>query len=551
MATPRLSGGLVSAIRILAESPLRGLVWRSMGQSYGLFGLNDLPEEAHGVPSLEERAVAGAPPRSGPDEEGEAAAPRKGTARALRLAYQRQGTTPVAVLEALRARVERAEFGKAGRSPFIALAWARAHALAEASAARWRAGRPLGPLDGVPVPVKDEHDMVGLPTMGGTRWRTQLAGQDSLVVQRLEAAGALVYGKTHTTEWGMSPLGFNPCQPMPRNVYSRDHAPGGSSTGSAVAVALGMAPVAVGSDGGGSIRIPAAMNGLFGLKPNFVRVPRAGDIFADGTVSHIGPIGRSVEDLVDLLGVIAGPDPRDPLSAYPGAAPVASWRAALGRGVQGVRIGVDEAEWADAAPEVARVADEALRGLEREGARRVSVKIPYAKEAPAAGVLVIANETMGGLLRCLPHLPEMGEDLRIILALLRGCATEHYFAARSVRAGLRRNLAAVMAGVDLLALPTTAALPPAWPFEEDQTAIVDEVANQQAVRFSFLANLTGLPAGTAPAGMVDGLPVGLQLVGDAHDEASVIAGLAAVERLGIGRVPDPDGFVPLESVARG
>jgi flagellin len=138
-----------------------------------------------------------------------------------------------------------------------------------------------------------------------------------------------------------------------------------------------------------------------------------------------------------------------------------------------------------------------------------------------------------------------------VLALLRGCATEHYFAARSVRAGLRRNLAAVMAGVDLLALPTTAALPPVWPFEEDQTAIVDEVANQQAVRFSFLANLTGLPAGTAPAGMVDGLPVGLQLVGDAHDEASVIAGLAAVERLGIGRVPDPDGFVPLESVARG
>jgi Asp-tRNA(Asn)/Glu-tRNA(Gln) amidotransferase A subunit family amidase len=550
MGTPRLKGATASALRLLSQGPLRGAIWALMAKSYGITAMSELPPEARRDFDPEERPLQGAPPRrfgTGglPVPDG-----RVGTARRLGAAYAAGATDPVAVLEKIEARVAAGDFGAAHRSPFVALAWERAREAAKASRARHQGGQARGPLDGVPIPVKDEHEMVGLPTLGGTVYRRRLATGDSRCVERLEAAGALVYAKTHTTEWGMSPVGFNAVHSMPRNVYSADHAPGGSSTGAAVAVGLGLAPLAVGSDGGGSIRIPAALNGLFGIKPTFVRVPRTRDIFAGGTVSHIGPLARCTADLVELLVATGiGADPEDPYSAWAQDSlhAAADWRAALSRGVKGCRIGVDAREWRDAHPALAALGQEALKALEREGARLVDVTIPFAAHAPGAGVMVLAGETMGGLLDDqLRSGAEMGEDLQIILNLLRQSDLRLYFAARNTRAALRRFAATALAGVDLLALPTVAAPTPAWPLKDDRVTVIDEDATKALCRYAFFGNLTGLPCGTAPVGLHAGLPVGLQLVGDAWDEASVLAGLAHIERLGLSDLPAPPAFRALE-----
>jgi aspartyl-tRNA(Asn)/glutamyl-tRNA(Gln) amidotransferase subunit A len=462
-----------------------------------------------------------------------------GSARALRAAYQSGQTDPVAVLAALMARIEAGDFGPSTHSPFVALSPERAQQAALASRSRYRDGGVLGPLDGIPVPVKDEHHLAGLPTRGGSAYLEHTVDEDSFCVRSLLAAGAVIPGKTHTTEWGMNPWGMNPHFDMPRNTWSSAHGAGGSSTGSGVAVGLGLAPVAIGSDGGGSIRIPSALNGIYGLKPSFIRIGRTGDIFASGSMSHIGPLGRSTEDLVDLMCAVgATPDPADPVSGYApsGLAVAETWRAALGRGIRGCRIGVLDSEWAEASPEVAAAGEAALVALEAEGAVRVPIHIPLAGLAHPIGVMNIATETMGALTDdLLNHAAQMGDDLRLLLNIFERVTARDYLIATRTRAGLRRQVAAAIAGVDLLALPTTLTTAPAYPLSETGRAVSDDTATRNMCRFSFLANTTGLPAGTIPVGLDgQGLPIGLQLIGDAWDEASVIAAMAHCERAGIG-----------------
>lgn len=548
MAPPRLKGGTVTAVRTLADV-FPGLVWKVMGADYGMSQMLGLPPSARGSIGVEPRPVQGRPPRRFGTGGLPTPASDRPTVAKLRAAYAEGAANPTAVLAGLRAVVEAGEFGDCVHSPFVALDWAGAEAAAAQSSKRWAAGKALGPLDGIPVPVKDEHDLAGLVTRGGTAYRNNPADTDSFVVQRLRQAGALVYGKTHTTEWGMSPVGFNPHFDMPRNPYSREHAPGGSSTGSAAAVSLGLAPVAVGSDGGGSIRIPSALQGLFGLKPSFVRAGRSGDIFADGSMSHIGPIGQSVADLVDWMDVVCGaPDPNDPLSQYAGDLPeaAAGWRASLGRGVKGARIGIVRRDWEDADPKVAQACEAALRSLEAEGAVLQDVVVPHSEHAGATGVLVIAGETMGGLIDDFAaHGPTMGEDLRIILRLLGQARASEVMAARCTRSQLRQNLAALYQEHDLLALPSTATTAPPWPLADGRTVIADSGANIHMCRYAWLGNLSGLPAGSVPVGAIEGLPVGLQLMGDAWDEASVLAAMAHCERLGMTALPAPAGRLDL------
>ena len=538
MATPRLSGISLSLLRCITELGWGAdLVLAQMGRDHGLQILRDLPESARPSADVEPRPLAGAPPRSWQDAGLPAPDPAAGSARAMREAYQARRTDPVEVLERLAARLEARDFGPSTFSPFVSLCLDRARRAAEASRGRYQAGGVLGPLDGIPVPVKDEHHLSGLPTRGGASYLNQPVDCDSFLVRSLDAAGALIPGKTHTTEWGMNPWGMNPHFDMPRNTWSEERGAGGSSTGSAVAVGLGMA-VAIGSDGGGSIRIPSALNGIYGLKPSFIRIGRTGDIFASGSMSHIGPLGRSTEDLVDLMTAVgAAPDPDDPVSTYAptGTAVAQSWRAALGRGVRGCRVGVVDSEWAEASPAVAAAGEAALQALEAEGAIRVSVDLPMAGAAHGIGVMNIATETMGALTDdFLEHASEMGDDLRLLLNLFERVRARDYLLATRARAGLRREVARAISGVDLLALPTTVTTAPSYPLAQTGRAISDDGATRAMCRFAFLGNVTGLPAGTVPVGRDgDGLPIGLQLVGDAWDEASVFAVMAHCERTGI------------------
>jgi aspartyl-tRNA(Asn)/glutamyl-tRNA(Gln) amidotransferase subunit A len=528
------------------------IILSMLGREHGLYSLRDLPVSARPSADVHARPIAGAPPRQWEDARLVLPEPAPGSARALRMAYQSGQTDPVQVLARLKGRIESKDFGRSTHSPFVALCPERAQRAAEASRARYRDGGVLGPLDGVPVPVKDEHHLAGLPTRGGTAYLEHPVDEDSFCIRALLAAGAVIPGKTHTTEWGMNPWGMNPHFEMPRNVWSSAHGAGGSSTGSGVAVALGMAPVAIGSDGGGSIRIPSALNGIYGLKPTFIRIGRTGDIFASGSMSHIGPLGSSTEDLVDLMCAVgAAHDPDDPIStdAPAGPAVAQSWRDALGRGVRGCRIGVLHGEWAEASAEVAAAGAAALSALEAEGAILVPVDIPLASQAHPIGVMNIATETMGALTDdFLSEADKMGDDLRLLLNLFQRVRARDYLIATRTRAGLRRQVAAAIAGVDILAMPSTLSTAPDYPLSETGVAISDDTATRDMCRFAFLANITGLPAGTVPVGMdADGLPIGLQLVGDAWDEASVIAVMAHCERTGISARKTAPGWQDLLS----
>jgi aspartyl-tRNA(Asn)/glutamyl-tRNA(Gln) amidotransferase subunit A len=411
---------------------------------------------------------------------------------------------------------------------------------AEATA-RHEAGRTLGPLDGIPYLVKDEIDVQNLPTRCGSLCESAVAKTaDATVVARLKAAGAVFVGKTVMTEWGMSPLGQNPNFKMPHNAHHAERVPGGSSSGSAVGVALGVTPFAIGSDGGGSIRIPAALNGLFGIKPTSGRVSRHGNP-SESTVVHVGPLGASSHDLALFLDAVASTvDPLDPLTAHAEPPPRGGFGARLGAGVKKLRIGVPVAEWADASPAVARAGKQALDALAREGAELVPVSMPLARVSAPIGYITIGCEALA----C--HRAEwterrhlFGDDLRLSFAVLDGISAADYLDAQRLRAGLKREAQRVLEGVDLIALPTTQTSAPELGVAERGKAFADTAAIDAVCRFSFLGNLTGLPAGTAPVGLDDGLPVGLQLVGDAWDEAIVIGALAHLERIEVAKVSKP------------
>ncbi|MGM0559375.1 MAG: amidase [Myxococcota bacterium] len=546
---PRLKGAPLRQLRRLIETePFRTIAKAKTRRDYQVDELMALPVEAREFFDEHPEPVVGAEPRDWGDADYGVPRPsgHRETASDLARAFRDGDTDPVEVLERILARENNSDFGDSVYSPFVSVGEQRARAAAEASRERWRSGEPLGPLDGVPVPIKDHHHMRGLPTRSGTAFMNERPEVDSIAVQRLEAAGAVVYGKTHVTEWGMQPTGFNPNFKMPRNVYSSEHAAGGSSTGTATAVALGFSPVGLGSDGGGSIRIPSALNGLFGIKPSFLRIGRTGDAWSTSTVSHNGPIGQSVADLVEFLAATgAQPDPDDYATQYaPQVSDLADqWRAALGRGIEGARIGLWSWAWEQADPEIAAICREALAELERDGAELVDLDIPFSEYHQSLGVLAIGVEAVGLLHDAVHYFgEESSEDLRLIMAALSTIDARDYMIARRTRAGLRRSLANAIRTVDLIAMPTVNMTAPTYSLAEDGQSIYDEHATTQLCRFAFLGNITGLPAGSVPVGMKDGLPVGLQFMGDAWDEASVFAAMAHCERMGIAELAKPVSY---------
>lgn len=482
--------------------------------------------------------------------------PRSGdavSARRLQAAFA-AGTSPVTLVELALEALGHLDERSPAMNPFLAVRHQEVLEDARASEQRYRAGKPLGPLDGVIVPVKEEVDVAGLPTRLGTGWMQPPAAQrDSAAVARLRAAGALLLGNTVMTEYGMSPLGANPHRIMPRNVFDPDHLPGGSSTGSAVAVALGLAAVSLGLDGGGSIRIPAAYNGLFGLKPTYGRIPLAGHGAVSGSsVVHIGPIGCSTEDLALFLEATAGAADEDSTTwAQPPLEPGAL-TAALGRGVRGLRIGIDERQWEAAPEEIARPCRDALEALERDGADLVTVRSRLASHAAAIGYLTIGIESFAALRGVMKaHFDELAPDLQLTLTGLQSFRPDDYVVAQRLRGELRRETAGLLRDVDVLAVPTTANVAPRVTDAEARTGFVDPLALDETSRFAYVGNLTGIPAGTAPVGFVDGLPVGLQILGDAWDEACVLQVLAHLERTGAASVRRPPGYIDLLGSAAG
>jgi Asp-tRNA(Asn)/Glu-tRNA(Gln) amidotransferase A subunit family amidase len=411
------------------------------------------------------------------------------------------------------------------------------------SARRLAEGSARSEFEGVPIAVKEEIDTRGFVTRMGTNClRRAVSSTDSVAVARLRAAGAIVIGQTPMTEFGLSPLGGNTHRHMPRNPHDPRRLPGGSSSGSAVAVATGVTPLSIGCDGGGSIRIPAAMCGVFGLKPTYGRVPQTGHGLPGATsVVHLGPIAASTRDLASFLEFASGSDAGDPASfVAPFSGPGAFTRS-LGRGVRGLRIGIDEDDWASLPDDIAGPGREALDALEREGAVLVGVKLRLARFAAPIGYLTIGVEAFTAMSEIRArHMDELGQDMQLFLAGLETFRPDDYVDAQRIRAKVRLELAEALRQVDVLAMPATAVGVPPVSDEEARLGFIDPPLLDAVCRFAFLANVTGVPAGVAPVGSdQNGMPVGLQIVGDAWDEACVLQVLAHLERIGAANVRRP------------
>ncbi|MBD0742301.1 amidase [Streptomyces sp. CBMA152] len=380
-------------------------------------------------------------------------------------------------------------------------------------------GRYRGPLHGIPMGLKDLIDVGGMATTASSRVRADhRATADSTVAARLSAAGAILLGKTHTHEFA-----FGLTTPQTRNAWDLGRVAGGSSGGSAVAVASGAATFALGTDTGGSIRVPAALNGVVGLKPTYGLVPRHGVTSLSWSLDHVGPITRTVEDAALVLTALAGHDPRDPASL---SVPVADYRPGAGTDLTGLRIGVPRTYYFDNVhPQVETAVRHAIGQLEALGAQLVDVDIPMTRyiQATQWGLMVPeAGAYHEGSLRTVPELYQ--EDVRILLEASELMSAGDYVRAQRSRTLMRAEWARILEEVDVIVAPSVPM--PAVGADEETVTWPDGTAESVSdayVRLCAPANITGVPALTVPVGHdAAGLPIGMQLLGRPLGEPTLL-----------------------------
>lgn len=409
---------------------------------------------------------------------------------------------------------------------------------AEAIDRRLARGEAVGPLAGVPVAVKDLISTRGLrTTYGSPLYADNIPLDDDVVVERLRAAGAIVIGKTNNSEFGYGPVGHNPVFATTRNPWNTDLTPGGSSAGSAAAIAAGVVPLSLGSDGGGSIRIPASLAGVFGFKPSWGRVPLypgcrdENEPGASGweSLEHIGPITRTVTDAALMLSVLAGPSPRDrhslPLDGT-------NWLDLASRPGARLRIAfTPDMGFARVDPQVA--------GLTLKAAHRLAEALGATLEfaGPAIGdvqstfeTLVAMDTDRAGLRRLAASRGHRFEGA-LAQILARDWSADDFTAAILARKRIVNAMWRFMDEYDLLLTPSAATA--AFPVDLDGPERIagTDVPASAWTPFSAFANLTGQPAASVPAGFTDeGLPVGLQIAGRHLDDIGVLRAAAALER---------------------
>jgi aspartyl-tRNA(Asn)/glutamyl-tRNA(Gln) amidotransferase subunit A len=407
----------------------------------------------------------------------------------------------------------------------------------EAGWGQWR-----GALHGVPLAFKDLCVIRGLPTSCGTRTADYFtAERECTAASRLLAAGAVCLGKLNMTELAMGALGDNPHHGHARNPWAVEHCTGGSSSGSGVAVAAGLALGAVGTDTGGSIRLPAAACGISGLKPTYGRVSRAGAMALSWSNDHLGPMARTALDCALMLQAMAGPDPLD---ATASARPLDDYVAALDAPVRGLRVGVPRNFFFQGLDlEMEAAVGQAVAVLATLGARVEEISLPDPQALNDITSLVSRSESTalhGGLLRERPH--ELGPFTRVRLELGLSVPAHDYLQALRLRARLARTFTReVWSEVDVLAVPVIPE--PAPPLRAAIEGPLEEIVERQG-RFSRLTrpfNGLGLPALSLPCGFsTAGLPLALQLVGRPFDEATVLRVGHAFQRATDWHAREPD-----------
>lgn len=433
-------------------------------------------------------------------------------ARALRARQLTSESVTAACLASIEA-------GNPSLNAFITVTAETAMAQARQADQELASGRDRGPLHGVPVALKDLIDVAGVPTTAASHVRRgHVATSDAVVVRRLREAGAVLLGKNNLHEFAFGTTNEDSAFGPARHPLDPTRSPGGSSGGSAVAVLARMAFAAIGTDTGGSIRIPAAACGLVGLKPALGEVPTDGVVPLSTTMDHVGPICRSAEDAALLHAVLRGGIPVPVRSAE----------------LRGLRLGIPGGYFFERLDdEVAARFDTACDRLRRGGAVLTPVSIPHADEIAAVYLHIVLAEAAAYHAATLDSNPEAyTPNVRLRLEMGRFVLAEDYVRSLRGREVLHADVEAALTGQDGLLLPS---LPmPAVPLGAATVRVsgVDEPVRNMAMRLTQLFNLTGHPAITMPCGMTAaGLPVGAQIVGPRHDTPRLLGVAAAVEPL--------------------
>lgn len=396
--------------------------------------------------------------------------------------------------------------------------------------AREQDNRPGGLLRGIPVAIKDIFDLAGTPTRCGSAAFDDAAPalRDATAVARLRAAGAIVIGKTRTHE-----LACGVYTPPTRNPWDLERSPGGSSGGSGAAVAVGAALGAIGSDTGGSIRIPAAHCGLVGVKPTYGRVSRVGALALSWSLDHVGPLARSVDDAALLLSVLSGPDPGDPTTFDRPLLPEPLLRR--DDEVRGLRVGVlRQAPFAPLAAEAAASLDTAIGLLAAEGVQIEEIVLPELEHTLAAEFAIVAAEAASYHEARFSRAPDrIGDDVRGLLETGLLLPASLYLRAQRTRRAVQQAVADAFATrhLDALLAPTVPASPQGcdqveYEFESGTEPVIDAL-----VRTTAPFNLTGLPTVAVPTGLgPSGFPGSVQIAGRPFDEATALRLARAIER---------------------
>ena len=534
---PYLAGGMLKLFTALVEGPLGGLLMQSLFESAGVnwlrkqhFDESPTYHPIHFTGELQKKAAA-VPEKEWPRKASNTRGFQFASIHEYAKAYRDGTTTPEEVAKKVLDSIEASDSGDAPLKAFIAVNRDDVMKQARAATQRIKSRKALGIFDGVPIAVKDEMDMTPYPTTVGTAFLGKNpAAEDASVVARLRNAGALLIGKANMHEIGINVTGLNPHYGTPPNPYNTNHYTGGSSSGSATAIAAGFVPAAIGADGGGSIRIPASFCGLVGLKATFGRISEYGAFPLDWSVAHIGPLAGSVSDAALTYALIAGPDPKDPISLHQPLPSIKGWDNLK---LKGLKLGVYWPWFRHAEAEVVAACEAMLKEYEKMGCKIVEIVIPDLEANRIAHSVSILSEMVQAMNATYDkHHKEHGLDVRINLALAHEFKATDYMIAQRIRTRMINHFNHAFQQVDVILTPATGLAAPEIKKGALPDGDSDLTTSIEIMRFATAGNLTGLPAISFPVGYTqNGLPIGMQAMGKAWDEVTLLRMAFAAEQV--------------------
>ncbi|XP_010527064.1 PREDICTED: fatty acid amide hydrolase-like [Tarenaya hassleriana] len=464
-------------------------------------------------------------------------------------AYSSGDITPTTVVERFIASVEESNRSDLRMSFFINCDAIDVLKQAKESTLRYKKGEQISVLDGILVAVKDEIDCLPYPTTGGTKWlhKFRQCTRDACCVERLRQCGAILVGKTNMHELGAGTSGINPHYGTTRNPYNRDRISGGSSSGSAAVVAAGLCPVALGVDGGGSVRMPAALCGVVGFKPTFGRIPHSGVLPLNWTMGMVGVLSATIEDAFIVYAAISGQLPSEELITSP---PKLSFpKLGSTMGITDIRL-AKYGEWFnDCSSDIRlRCSEALLRLCQNYNWKTVEVTIPDIEAMRLAHYLTIGTECSASLSSYLERLDysELGWDVRVALSIYGAFSGKDYIMAQKMRNRQNHIHQKVFEKADVIVVPTTGVT--AYPILADalQTGELEYVKGAALVRYQIAGNFLGLPAVTVPVGHDrDGLPIGIQFIGKPWSEATLLHIAYAMQALYVQECRKPEVYYDL------